>query len=172
MSVLPLNLIKGTRSVVYERLENTEDIDDVEHQIEKLKSKVGLTKWHKALHVVWHINTYKWSTSHGITSWGKENRSEKTDNYINNSYINKNIGMLVSFSHYFYTTFYNLHWVYNHTFIERCTCIASGWSVPPPYLSAVPLCLSMQLWMVSIVLINQPLKCRQHKQGNTSKDIY
>uniref|UniRef100_A0A7N6FDV7 Lysosomal cobalamin transport escort protein LMBD1 n=1 Tax=Anabas testudineus TaxID=64144 RepID=A0A7N6FDV7_ANATE len=39
MSVLPLNLIKGTRSVVYERLENTEDIDDVEHQIEKLKSK-------------------------------------------------------------------------------------------------------------------------------------
>lgn len=44
MSVLPLNLIKGTRSVVYERLENTEDIDDVEHQIEKLKSKVGFTK--------------------------------------------------------------------------------------------------------------------------------
>lgn len=43
MSVLPLNLIKGTRSVVYERLENTEDIDDVEHQIEKLKSKVGLS---------------------------------------------------------------------------------------------------------------------------------
>lgn len=41
MSVLPLNLIKGTRSVAYERLENTEDIDDVEHQIEKLKSKVG-----------------------------------------------------------------------------------------------------------------------------------
>jgi len=40
MSVLPLNLIKGTRSVQYERLENTEDIDDVEHQIEKLKSKV------------------------------------------------------------------------------------------------------------------------------------
>ncbi|XP_067465992.1 lysosomal cobalamin transport escort protein LMBD1 [Thunnus thynnus] len=39
MSVLPLNLIKGTRSVMYERLENTEDIDDVEHQIEKLKSK-------------------------------------------------------------------------------------------------------------------------------------
>uniref|UniRef100_A0A672II65 Lysosomal cobalamin transport escort protein LMBD1 n=1 Tax=Salarias fasciatus TaxID=181472 RepID=A0A672II65_SALFA len=39
MSVLPLNLIKGTRSVAYERLENTEDIDDVEHQIEKLKSK-------------------------------------------------------------------------------------------------------------------------------------
>ncbi|TDH01228.1 hypothetical protein EPR50_G00177420 [Perca flavescens] len=39
MSVLPLNLIKGTRSVAYERLENTEDIDDVEHQIEKLKTK-------------------------------------------------------------------------------------------------------------------------------------
>ncbi|KAM4607768.1 lysosomal cobalamin transport escort protein LMBD1 isoform 3-T3 [Polymixia lowei] len=39
MSVLPLNLIKGTRSVVYERLENTEDIEDVEHQIEKLKAK-------------------------------------------------------------------------------------------------------------------------------------
>lgn len=44
MSVLPLNLIKGTRSVAYERLENTEDIDDVEHQIENLKSKVGLRK--------------------------------------------------------------------------------------------------------------------------------
>uniref|UniRef100_A0A667Z2F2 Lysosomal cobalamin transport escort protein LMBD1 n=1 Tax=Myripristis murdjan TaxID=586833 RepID=A0A667Z2F2_9TELE len=39
MSVLPLNLIKGTRSVLYERLENTEDIEDVEHQIEKLKAK-------------------------------------------------------------------------------------------------------------------------------------
>uniref|UniRef100_A0A3P8Y7A8 Lysosomal cobalamin transport escort protein LMBD1 n=1 Tax=Esox lucius TaxID=8010 RepID=A0A3P8Y7A8_ESOLU len=39
MSVLPLNLIKGTRSVVYERLENTEDIEEVEHQIEKLKAK-------------------------------------------------------------------------------------------------------------------------------------
>ncbi|KAG5266976.1 hypothetical protein AALO_G00238400 [Alosa alosa] len=39
MSVLPLNLIKGTRSVVYERLENTEDIEDIEQQIEKLKSK-------------------------------------------------------------------------------------------------------------------------------------
>ncbi|XP_029691131.1 lysosomal cobalamin transport escort protein LMBD1 isoform X1 [Takifugu rubripes] len=39
MSVLPLNLIKGTRSVAYERLENTEDTEDVEHQIEKLKSK-------------------------------------------------------------------------------------------------------------------------------------
>lgn len=49
MSVLPLNLIKGTRSVKYERLENTEDIDDVEQQIEKLKSKVGPTKLHKAL---------------------------------------------------------------------------------------------------------------------------
>lgn len=44
MSVLPLNLIKGTRSVAYERLENTEDIDEVEHQIENLKSKVGFTK--------------------------------------------------------------------------------------------------------------------------------
>ncbi|KAM9803904.1 lysosomal cobalamin transport escort protein LMBD1 [Neosynchiropus ocellatus] len=39
MSVLPLNLIKGTRSVAYERLENTEDIDEVEHQIDELKSK-------------------------------------------------------------------------------------------------------------------------------------
>lgn len=44
MSVLPLNLIKGTRSVAYERLENTEDTEDVEHQIEKLKSKVGFQK--------------------------------------------------------------------------------------------------------------------------------
>lgn len=40
MSVLPLNLIKGTRSVVYERLENTEDTEEVEHQIDKLKAKV------------------------------------------------------------------------------------------------------------------------------------
>ncbi|XP_056616324.1 lysosomal cobalamin transport escort protein LMBD1 [Triplophysa dalaica] len=39
MSVLPLNLIKGTRSVVYERLENTEDTEEVEHQIDKLKAK-------------------------------------------------------------------------------------------------------------------------------------
>ncbi|KAJ8248167.1 hypothetical protein GJAV_G00239070 [Gymnothorax javanicus] len=39
MSVLPLNLIKGTRSVAYERLENCEDMEEVEHQIEKLKSK-------------------------------------------------------------------------------------------------------------------------------------
>ncbi|KAF7686945.1 hypothetical protein HF521_015338 [Silurus meridionalis] len=39
MSVLPLNLIKGTRSVLYERLENTEDIGEVEDQIEKLKAK-------------------------------------------------------------------------------------------------------------------------------------
>uniref|UniRef100_H3A135 Lysosomal cobalamin transport escort protein LMBD1 n=1 Tax=Latimeria chalumnae TaxID=7897 RepID=H3A135_LATCH len=39
MSALPLNLIKGTRNVVYERLENTDDIEDVEQQIEKIKSK-------------------------------------------------------------------------------------------------------------------------------------
>lgn len=44
MSVLPLNLIKGTRSVAYERLENTEDTEDVEHQIEKLKSKVSFER--------------------------------------------------------------------------------------------------------------------------------
>ena len=43
MSVLPLNLIKGTRSVVYERLENTEDIEEVEHQMENIKAKVGLS---------------------------------------------------------------------------------------------------------------------------------
>lgn len=41
MSVLPLNLIKGTRSVLYERLENTEDTEEVEHQIDKLKAKVS-----------------------------------------------------------------------------------------------------------------------------------
>nr|XP_046216601.1 lysosomal cobalamin transport escort protein LMBD1-like [Oncorhynchus gorbuscha] len=39
MSVLPLNLIKGTHSVLYERLENTEDIEEVEHQMEKIKAK-------------------------------------------------------------------------------------------------------------------------------------
>lgn len=48
MSVLPLNLIKGTRSVAYERLENTEDTEDVEHQIEKLKSKVSFKKCRNA----------------------------------------------------------------------------------------------------------------------------
>uniref|UniRef100_A0A8B9L435 Lysosomal cobalamin transport escort protein LMBD1 n=1 Tax=Astyanax mexicanus TaxID=7994 RepID=A0A8B9L435_ASTMX len=39
MSVLPLNLIKGTRSVLYERLENSEDAEEVEHQIDKIKAK-------------------------------------------------------------------------------------------------------------------------------------
>uniref|UniRef100_A0A8C7KJT8 Lysosomal cobalamin transport escort protein LMBD1 n=1 Tax=Oncorhynchus kisutch TaxID=8019 RepID=A0A8C7KJT8_ONCKI len=51
MSVLPLNLIKGTRSVVYERLENTEDIEEVEHQMEKIKAKsVLFCSLDKALH--------------------------------------------------------------------------------------------------------------------------
>lgn len=40
MSILPLNLIKGTRSVLYEQLENTEDMEEVEQHIEKLKAKV------------------------------------------------------------------------------------------------------------------------------------
>ncbi|KAF5898751.1 putative lysosomal cobalamin transporter, partial [Clarias magur] len=39
MSILPLNLIKGTRSVLYEQLENTEDMEEVEQHIEKLKAK-------------------------------------------------------------------------------------------------------------------------------------
>ncbi|XP_018416385.1 PREDICTED: probable lysosomal cobalamin transporter [Nanorana parkeri] len=39
MSALPLNLIKGTRNVHYERLENTEDLEEVEEQIERIKSK-------------------------------------------------------------------------------------------------------------------------------------
>ncbi|XP_062864960.1 lysosomal cobalamin transport escort protein LMBD1 [Trichomycterus rosablanca] len=39
MSALPLNLIKGTRVVHYELLENTEDAEDVEQQIDKLKAK-------------------------------------------------------------------------------------------------------------------------------------
>ncbi|XP_037750206.1 lysosomal cobalamin transport escort protein LMBD1 isoform X2 [Chelonia mydas] len=39
MSALPLNLIKGTRSPTYERLENTEDIEDVEQHILRIKSK-------------------------------------------------------------------------------------------------------------------------------------
>lgn len=51
MSVLPLNLIKGTHRVLYERLENTEDMGEVEQQIEKLKAKVceqlcvGVCRW-------------------------------------------------------------------------------------------------------------------------------
>lgn len=40
MSALPLNLIKGTRSAAYERLENTEDIEEVEQYIRRIKSKV------------------------------------------------------------------------------------------------------------------------------------
>uniref|UniRef100_A0A8B9QQ96 Lysosomal cobalamin transport escort protein LMBD1 n=1 Tax=Apteryx owenii TaxID=8824 RepID=A0A8B9QQ96_APTOW len=39
MSALPLNLIKGTTSAAYERLENTEDIEEVEHHILRIKSK-------------------------------------------------------------------------------------------------------------------------------------
>ncbi|KAM4694679.1 lysosomal cobalamin transport escort protein LMBD1 [Discoglossus pictus] len=39
MSALPLNLIKGTRNAHYERLENTEDIEEVEQQAERIKSK-------------------------------------------------------------------------------------------------------------------------------------
>ncbi|KAG9493753.1 hypothetical protein GDO78_001562 [Eleutherodactylus coqui] len=39
MSALPLNLIKGTRNVHYERLENTEDIEEVNQEIERLRSK-------------------------------------------------------------------------------------------------------------------------------------
>ncbi|NP_001279784.1 lysosomal cobalamin transport escort protein LMBD1 [Callorhinchus milii] len=39
MSALPLNLIKGTQSVVYERLQNTEDLEEVEQEMEKIKSK-------------------------------------------------------------------------------------------------------------------------------------
>ncbi|XP_077163705.1 lysosomal cobalamin transport escort protein LMBD1 [Paroedura picta] len=39
MSALPLNLIKGTRNTTYERLENTEDIEEVEQNIQRIKSK-------------------------------------------------------------------------------------------------------------------------------------
>ncbi|XP_069742242.1 lysosomal cobalamin transport escort protein LMBD1 isoform X2 [Narcine bancroftii] len=39
MSALPLNLIRGTRNLMYERLENTEDLEEVEQQMEKIKSK-------------------------------------------------------------------------------------------------------------------------------------
>ncbi|XP_068793584.1 lysosomal cobalamin transport escort protein LMBD1 isoform X1 [Struthio camelus] len=39
MSALPLNLIKGTTSAAYERLENTEDIEEVEQHILRIKSK-------------------------------------------------------------------------------------------------------------------------------------
>lgn len=40
MSALPLNLIKGTTSAAYERLENTEDIEEVEQHLLRIKSKV------------------------------------------------------------------------------------------------------------------------------------
>ncbi|NXI84503.1 LMBD1 protein, partial [Rhipidura dahli] len=39
MSALPLNLIKGTTSASYERLENTEDIEEVEQHLLRIKSK-------------------------------------------------------------------------------------------------------------------------------------
>ncbi|NP_001082436.1 lysosomal cobalamin transport escort protein LMBD1 [Xenopus laevis] len=39
MSALPLNLIKGKRNAHYERLENSEDIEEVEQQVENIKSK-------------------------------------------------------------------------------------------------------------------------------------
>lgn len=39
MSALPLNLIKGSRNIHYERLENTEDIEEVNLEIERLRSK-------------------------------------------------------------------------------------------------------------------------------------
>ncbi|CAO2607771.1 Lysosomal cobalamin transport escort protein LMBD1, partial [Lemmus lemmus] len=39
MSALPLNLIKGTRNAAYERLENTEDIEEVEQHIQAIRSK-------------------------------------------------------------------------------------------------------------------------------------
>uniref|UniRef100_A0A8B9TG22 Lysosomal cobalamin transport escort protein LMBD1 n=1 Tax=Anas platyrhynchos TaxID=8839 RepID=A0A8B9TG22_ANAPL len=39
MSALPLNLIKGTTSAAYERLENTEDIEEVEQRMLRIKSK-------------------------------------------------------------------------------------------------------------------------------------
>ncbi|NXQ90812.1 LMBD1 protein, partial [Nyctibius grandis] len=39
MSALPLNLIKGTTSAAYERLENTEDIEEVEQRLLRIKSK-------------------------------------------------------------------------------------------------------------------------------------
>lgn len=40
MSALPLNLIKGTTSAAYERLENTEDIEEVEQHLLRIKTKV------------------------------------------------------------------------------------------------------------------------------------
>ncbi|XP_020641493.2 lysosomal cobalamin transport escort protein LMBD1 isoform X1 [Pogona vitticeps] len=39
MSALPLNLIKGTRNASYERLENTEDIEEVEQSVQRIKAK-------------------------------------------------------------------------------------------------------------------------------------
>ncbi|KFO85808.1 putative lysosomal cobalamin transporter, partial [Buceros rhinoceros silvestris] len=39
MSALPLNLIKGTTSAAYERLENTEDIEEVEQHLLRIKTK-------------------------------------------------------------------------------------------------------------------------------------
>lgn len=46
MSALPLNLIKGTRNASYERLENTEDIEEVEQSIQRIKAKVGVVLKH------------------------------------------------------------------------------------------------------------------------------
>uniref|UniRef100_A0A8C5WC91 Lysosomal cobalamin transport escort protein LMBD1 n=1 Tax=Leptobrachium leishanense TaxID=445787 RepID=A0A8C5WC91_9ANUR len=39
MSALPLNLIKGTKNTRYERLKNTDDLEDVEQRAERIKAK-------------------------------------------------------------------------------------------------------------------------------------
>lgn len=57
MSALPLNLIKGTRSAAYERLENTEDIEEVEQHIQTIKSKVS---WYFIV-IGEHKNTCLWT---------------------------------------------------------------------------------------------------------------
>lgn len=50
MSALPLNLIKGTKNVVYERLQNTEDLEEVEQQMEKIKFKVIMLNVNKNIY--------------------------------------------------------------------------------------------------------------------------
>lgn len=71
MSVLPLNLIKGTRSVLYERLENTEDTEEVEHQIDKLKAKVCVREVNSDQLSLFNLSR-RCPSGHGCEEGGRE----------------------------------------------------------------------------------------------------
>lgn len=59
MSALPLNLIKGTTSAAYERLENTEDIEEVEQRMLRIKSKVSAVRFSLKLRIFFSCLAYQ-----------------------------------------------------------------------------------------------------------------